>query len=181
MSSLFDVGNECIFSEDRRHRYTLRHVWDERLPPAMVIGLNPSTADEQKLDPTLRRVRGLLKADGFGSFVMTNLFAFRATDPKSMMCTDDRIGPANDSILRSVASEVLLAQGRIIAAWGIHGSWKDRDKEVVRLLSPAELWVWELTDAGQPRHPLYLPGGTKLVKWIVDSPAAVPSKLGHAS
>ncbi len=69
----------------------------------MWIGLNPSTADEQQLDPTLRRIRGFSQAWGFTAFVMTNVFAFRATVPADMKAQADPVGQDNDYWLGSMA------------------------------------------------------------------------------
>ena len=80
-----ESGNICAFSPDRVYRYTLLHSWADMLSPELKtiawIALNPSTADENQLDPTLRRIRVFSAAWGYNSFMMLNAFAFRATDP----------------------------------------------------------------------------------------------------
>lgn len=103
----------AIFSADRLYRYTLTRRWDGR-PMMAWIGLNPSTADETEDDPTIRRCTGFAKAWGYGGMVMLNLFAYRATDPKEMMCTAlirDPIGnPRNDELIQRVVwAETALA------------------------------------------------------------------------
>ena len=93
------MSNECVFSPDRRYRYTLIHRWDESLNPGHGIAwicLNPSTADEHQLDPTLRRIRDFSAVWGYAFFVMLNLFAWRATDPAGIKAAADPIGPDND-------------------------------------------------------------------------------------
>ena len=50
----------------------------------MVIGLNPSSANETVNDPTLRRVIALGKRLGMFGVVMTNLFSFRSTLPDAL-------------------------------------------------------------------------------------------------
>jgi hypothetical protein len=86
--------NPCTFSPCRRYRYVLHHDWTDLLdsPGGYVawIGLNPSTADEQQLDPTLRRVRSFTASMGYRRFVMLNLFGLRATDPKVMLAASNR-------------------------------------------------------------------------------------------
>ncbi|MGB1849554.1 MAG: DUF1643 domain-containing protein, partial [Litorivicinaceae bacterium] len=42
-------------------------------PVACVIGLNPSTADDQLDDPTNRRLIGLLDAESFKGYWLVNL------------------------------------------------------------------------------------------------------------
>src|SRR3954462_12457376 len=89
--------NRCNFSRCRRYRYTLEHVIDPALEPRRImwIGLNPSTADESQLDPTLRRVRAFSHAWGYTAFVMTNLFSFRATQPSDMKGQANPVGEHN--------------------------------------------------------------------------------------
>jgi hypothetical protein len=156
--------NPCRFSPDRRHRYTLLHTWDAPLSQgriAMWIGLNPSTADEHDLDPTLRRIRSFTAREGFNGFVMTNLFAYRATDPRAMKAAVDPVGNENDRwLVRSARGAAL-----IVAAWGTHGGFRGRDREVLTLLreSGRPVWCLGLTRAGFPRHPLYVGGDAPLV------------------
>lgn len=73
----------AMFSSDRAYRYALFREWGEE-SKLVVIGLNPSTADEYQDDPTIRRCIGYAKAWGHGGLVMLNLFAFRATQPGDM-------------------------------------------------------------------------------------------------
>lgn len=120
---------------------------------AMFIGLNPSTADETKDDPTIRRCIGFAKAWGYGALCMTNLFAWRDTYPAGMKLAADPIGEENDLWLQRVA----MSAGIIIAAWGTHGNFKSRNEAVIGHLSGfAELHHLGLSKDGHPRHPLYL-------------------------
>jgi hypothetical protein len=157
------LENACHFSADRRHRYSLVHRWNplfgERL--IMWIGLNPSTADEQQLDPTLTRIRSFSQREGFDGFLMTNLFGFRATDPKEMIRTPDPVGQENDQALLAAAQRC----EKIVAAWGAHGIHQDRALAVVRLLAKHKLWCLGTTKDGFPRHPLYVKGDQPLVRW----------------
>ena len=158
------MDRRTVFSDDRRYRYTLWRVWDLFNPNAlMVIGLNPSTADECRDDPTVRRCIGFAKTFGFGALCMMNLFAFRATDPKAMK--SEIFSPqeaANDSWLLHCADEANEGVTKIVCAWGVHGQWRDRDSAVEKLLSGNDLYCLGLTQAGYPRHPLYVKGDTKL-------------------
>ncbi|MBK8271403.1 MAG: DUF1643 domain-containing protein [Planctomycetes bacterium] len=65
----------------------------------MFIGLNPSTADETQDDPTVRRCIRYAQSWGYGALCMTNIFAYRSTDPLVMKRFDDPIGPKNDTAL----------------------------------------------------------------------------------
>lgn len=156
----------AVFSDDRNYRYVLSRHWSQnpgQQRHAMWIGLNPSTADEHRLDPTLRRVLGFTKDWGYDGFWMTNLFGFRATIPRVMLLQDDPVGPQNDEWLRTIAvrSEV------IVCAWGAHGSHRDRSQYVVNMLREAgqgdKLKCLGITQKGQPKHPLYLAADTALI------------------
>ena len=146
------------FSPCRTWRYTLTRRWADGRTVCFV-GLNPSTADETTLDPTCRRCVGFARAWGFGAYVMTNIFAYRSTDPKALLAVDDPVGPENDVAIRRVAFDASL----VIAAWGVHGALNDRGAQVVKMLQEIGVAVFCLgtTKAGHPKHPLYLPKGVK--------------------
>lgn len=155
------IYKSAVFSPCRTWRYVLNRRWDLR-PVAMFIGLNCSTADETQDDPTVRRCIGYAHAWGYGGLVMTNLFAFRATDPRVMKVASDPVGPSNDQHLRVAAISVVSEGGIVIAAWGNHGAYQGRSREVVelmgRIVAPKiKLMCLRVTKAGQPQHPLYLP------------------------
>jgi hypothetical protein len=162
------------FSPCRTYRYSLWRAWPDLLSPAkgyaMFIGLNPSTADETADDPTIRRCIGFARAWGYEGLCMTNLFAFRATDPADMLAHPEPVGNDNDHYL------VRLAQGAalVVAAWGAHGRHRGRDAQVVRLL-PA-LHCLRLTRGGSPAHPLYLPKALLPVQWSREDTTAVHAR-----
>lgn len=170
------ISDGCEFSECRRWRYTLWRTWQQQGAQAdlfaaglnqrrdeylMIVGLNPSTADERVDDPTIRRCINFARKYGFGGLCMTNLFGWRATDPKSMMkwsiMGHDVIGKDNDHWLAESARNA----GLIICAWGNDGPFLGRAKAVIALLQQhvrGPLHCFRKTGAGEPEHPLYLPG-----------------------
>jgi len=146
------MNRKTIFSPDRMYRYTLWREWDIFNPDyAMFIGLNPSTADEIKNDPTVRRCIGFAKDWGYGALCMTNAFAYRATDPREIISCALPIGSENDKWLVKVAKDA----GIVIAAWGVNGSFLSRDKGVLKLLHNS-IYCLGKTKDGYPRHPLYV-------------------------
>lgn len=152
----------AIFSEDRQHRYTLWREWcpadgSIQKPYAMFIGLNPSTADEVQDDPTIRRCIGFAKLWGYRALCMTNLFAFRATNPKDMASAVDPVGPDNDKWLRASALQAEV----IVAAWGKEGAFMKRDIHVINMF--ADLKCLGTNKDGSPKHPLYLKKDTELI------------------
>ena len=151
----------AIFSTDRRHRYILWRIWDEETKPLMVIGLNPSTADEIKNDPTVTRCIKRAYNLGFGGLYMANLYGYRSTDPKGLKHTDDPVGLYNDSTILSYASE----SGMIIAAWGTHGS--SRGPMLANYLknNGIQLHALRILKHNIPAHPLYLPYDLKPIEY----------------
>lgn len=162
-----DAPSVAVYSDCERFRYLLTRVWDESGPRALFVMLNPSTATEVQNDPTVERCERRARALGFGAFRVTNIFAFRATDPKNMRAEPDPVGPENDAaILESV--RWVGAGGRIICAWGAHGAHMGRGAAVERLLrgSGHELFHLGLTKAGDPKHPLYIGYDRQPEPWL---------------
>ena len=97
---------------------------------------------------------------GVGGIVVVNLFAFRATSPDEMMTTEDPIGPLNDHTILKAAR----AAGMAICAWGNSGSHLGRSSSLKKILvdKGVELFCLGTNDSGEPKHPLYIKGGTKL-------------------
>lgn len=126
----------------------------------MFIGLNPSTADEVNDDPTVRRCIRFAQRWGYGALCMTNIFAYRATDPNVMKTQADPVGKLNDRYLKSAAHQA----GIVVAAWGTHGAHEDREEKVLGLLR-GKLSCLGTTKAGHPRHPLYLRADTVPQPW----------------
>ena len=140
----------AVFSRCGRYRYVLRRQWDSWKGVVMFVGLNPSTADAEKDDPTIRRCVRFARDLGFGSVIVVNLFAYRATRPGVLRDVRDPVGRLNDRWIERCRKEADL----VIAAWGVHGSWRGRDRAVMSRLG--EMICLGHTKAGQPRHPLYL-------------------------
>ena len=144
----------------RQYRYALWRIWDRSLPAVMFIGLNPSTADARRDDPTLVRCIGFATDWGYGGVYTANLFAYRATDPRDMKAAKSPVGPANNEVILSLVARV----DKVIAAWGNDGAWLARDAQVRALLP--ELHYLKMNRSGQPAHPLYLPKGLQPRPWL---------------
>lgn len=157
---LFDgVDRQALLSPCQRYRYNLWRGWDDR-PPALFIGLNPSTADAEKDDPTIRRCVRFARDWGYGGLWMANLYAWRSTDPKGLCSADYPVGDENDNWLSSMAWHA----GIVIAAWGAWpGPDPHRPAAVMDLVGG--LHVLGLTKKGEPRHPLYMPAATQPQRW----------------
>lgn len=156
------VTNGAEFSPCRTYRYALWRFWLYQSDANCVafIGLNPSTADENVNDPTIRRCIDFAKRWGYGGLYMLNLFAFRATDPAVMKAAADPIGPQNNEQLAYYQSRV----GLVIAAWGKHGSHAGRASAIKGILR-GPLHCLGTNNDGSPKHPLYVKGDTIPVEW----------------
>lgn len=125
--------------------------------------LNPSTADELKLDPSCTRARLYAERWGFGALVVTNLFAWRATDPQDLKRAREPVGRRNDAAILDAARGSDL----VLCAWGNHGAHRDRSAAVLEMLrgAGAKLHVLRLNAGGEPAHPLYRPKTLKPRRW----------------
>ncbi|NCO86970.1 MAG: DUF1643 domain-containing protein [Rhodobacterales bacterium] len=158
-----DAASEAVYSDCDRYRYLLTRVWDAGGRRALFVMLNPSTATETQNDPTVERCERRARALGFGAFRVTNIFAWRDTDPRAMRAAADPVGPLNDTAIR----ESVGWADMIVAAWGTHGAHLGRGAQVERLLRATgrPLHVLGLTQAGHPQHPLYIGYDRQPVPW----------------
>jgi hypothetical protein len=169
------VRSGAQFSDDRRYRYALWREWESgpTVRSFVVIGLNPSTADESEDDPTIRRCIAFAKREGCGRLVMLNLFALRATDPRVMKAHPEPVGIDNDGVIWRRTQPSLGDQPIVVAAWGVHGVHRDRDMRVRQFAPP--LVCFGVTKDGHPRHPLYLRADAPLVPYPPPERAPVPA------
>lgn len=168
------------FSRCRKYRYRLTRGVGYLMP---VVMLNPSTADAVVDDPTIRRLlgfaaRGLraypsqapVRYDGID---VVNLYGLRATNPKDMLAAADPYGPDNDAHLAAFCQ--WYRNQPIIVAWGTHARREavDRFLAIAREHSAAgRLVCFGYTQAGHPRHPLYLSYSQPLVRYQGARPSA---------
>ncbi|KAF3884083.1 DUF1643 domain-containing protein [Tolypothrix bouteillei VB521301_2] len=135
------------------YRYLLRREWDDNAGQTTFVMLNPSTADASQDDRTLCRCIHFARFWGYGSVEVVNLFAYRATKPRDLFQVTDPVGSKNNSYLQAATERAAL----VIVAWGIHGSFLNRDRVVLSLISACQsLYCLGQTKAGHPRHPLYI-------------------------
>lgn len=153
----------AILSDCGRYRYRLHRQVTASDRVALFIMLNPSTADAQQDDPTIRRCMGFARSMECGLLVVVNLFAYRSKSPKILMSAPEPVGPENDRHISAAAVEADLSGGKIVCAWGAHGGHLGRAAVVMRslLLSVCEPVSLGETRNGSPRHPLYLPSSAR--------------------
>ena len=73
----------------------------------------------------------------------------------------DPVGRRNDVTIRDLIQKCQL----IVIAWGAHGALHNRDRKVIDMIRGRQLFCLGMTEAGQPRHPLYLSAETPLVTY----------------
>ena len=150
----------AVFSDCRKYRYALWRIWNEHMPIAMIIGLNPSTADQTRNDPTITRCINFASSWGYGGVCVTNLFGFRATAPTELKAHHDPIGKENDAWVHEMAKRSAIT----VAAWGNHGKFLNRSLEILPSLD--QLHCIKMNKSGEPAHPLYLKAELKPVPMI---------------
>ena len=145
-----------------RYRYTLTRIWGEPDGDrAVFILLNPSTADAERDDPTIRRCIAYARAWGFAGLEILNLFAWRSTDPRTLRMVPDPIGPMN---LANVY-DVTRSTPTIICGWGQDPAvttWGQAERVINDLRALGRtLSALKINADGSPAHPLYLSGELK--------------------
>ena len=150
-----DAPSVAVYSDCERYRYTLTRTWNAGGKRVLFVLLNPSTATEVQNDPTVERCERRARALGYGAFRVCNIFAFRATDPRVMRAQADPVGPLNDAAIRDGCGWA----DAVICAWGTHGAHLDRGAAVEDLIRDATAVPYHLglSQAGHPKHPLYIP------------------------
>ena len=149
----------AVISDDGRYRYELRRRWAPG-PLLEWVMLNPSTADAAEDDPTIRRCIKFARDWGFNGIRVTNLFAYRATNPDELGKTNDPFGPENSEYLRSAFGPIT------VCAWGSHKyvGRVNQNTDVFERENTAFLCLGYNQD-GSPKHPLYVPANRGLSPW----------------
>lgn len=153
---LEDRGAEI--SADGVYRYLLWRRWNSMGPRVLFIMLNPSTADANVDDPTIRRCIAFARSWGMGGIRVVNLYPFRATNPAELLMAKEPLGIDNFEYIERAIDK----QGIAVAAWGANKAaanheltWKT--KNLFRALS-VPLYALKITADGHPGHPLYIKG-----------------------
>lgn len=150
----------AIFTEDRRYRYALWRIWSTVRPPMLLIGLNPSYANELKDDPTVTRCIVRAERYGYGGLLMANLYGYVSTDPKELLTNGDTVGELTDHYLKQMIS----ISGRQVCGWGSFKPVVKRAPTVLAMIK--EPYCLGVNQDGQPKHPLYIGYKIPIRKYI---------------
>ncbi len=145
------LASGALFDATGQYRYALWRCWQPDGKRLAFVMLNPSSADAEINDPTIRRCIGFAQAWGYGGLEVVNLFAFRTAHPSHLVSVADPVGATcNAAILRAVERA-----DRTVIAWGNWGRLHGRAEAVLALIEPP-LYCLGRNQSGHPRHPLYL-------------------------
>lgn len=149
------------FSECGLYRYSLWRIWDESKPLVMFVGLNPSTANAENDDPTIRRVKSISATLGYGGIYMCNCFAYISTNPKMLQAETLEATIKNADVLKRVAERC----AEVIFAWGNFDIVKKMgvDKKMSEAFPTAKALF--INKNGSPKHPLYCRADSQLVQY----------------
>lgn len=166
------IKSTADFSKCNKFRYTLIRNFKCGNGTLTFILLNPSTANEEFNDPTIARCENRTIAMGFKQMVITNIYPFRATNPKEMFAS--KVARGEKSKIKSLIyknNEAIVSQAKksklVICAWGCHAQSESTADEVKEILdaNKIKLHVLELSKGGRPKHPLYLKNDLVPMLW----------------
>lgn len=160
-----------IKNKENSARFTLGKIGKRNL---FIIGINPSTAEPNKLDNTVTKVEKLALANGYDGWVMLNVYPQRATNPNDIHIEIDmKIHKENLKQL-----ELLIQENSNFDIWAGWGTLINKRpflklclKDVVKVLGVERNWIHlnELTKYGHPKHPLYLPHNSEFKKFNINA------------
>ncbi|MBR6534272.1 MAG: DUF1643 domain-containing protein [Clostridia bacterium] len=154
------------------YRYILGTVGKK---PLITIGINPSTAQPDDLDNTLKSVERISSFNGFDSFIMFNVYAQRATDP-DMMDKELNASLHNENML---AFEWILQKSEQPAIWAAWGTIIEKRpylkkclEDMIRIgnrYNASWFTAGKRSKKGHPHHPLYLRKNTSIDQFDIDA------------
>ena len=150
-----NILRKARFSIDKKHRYRLSRHWDLNKPQLLYIMLNPSIGNETIDDPTIRRLLSFTKKFDYGGFFVGNLFTYITPNPKTL---DTSIGLTNKNL--NVLTNLVSKADEVVYAWG---NSIEEPNELKKLISNPMCFGKNLN--GTPKHPLYLPSNSKIIKF----------------
>ena len=150
-----NILRNARFSSDKKHRYKLSRHWDLNKPQILYIMLNPSIGNESIDDPTIRRLLSFTKKFDYGGFFVGNLFTYITPNPKTL---DTSIGLTNKNL--NVLTNLVSKADEVVYAWG--NSIEEPNK-LKKFISNQMCFGKNLN--GTPKHPLYLPSNSKIIKF----------------
>ncbi|KKK60749.1 hypothetical protein LCGC14_3021250 [marine sediment metagenome] len=158
------ISGALFSDENRRFRYALWRIWQPDGDKLLFIGLNPSTANDVKDDPTIRRLIRFAKSWGFGGLFAGNLFSLVTADPAVLWFSSSKeeVNGPNDIALKQMSG----LSRKVMVGWGNQGIYAGTRPEEVLALIGQPVFCIKRTKEGQPFHPLYMPLSSQLVPYV---------------
>lgn len=167
------MKRSAVISPCGQYRYRLEREWDTKGRTVAFIMVNPSTANAEQDDATIRKCLGFAYRWDYGRLLVANLFAYRATDIKALRNMEKPVGLYNTPHLK----ETMWAADQVVVAWGPLGKLpahlRNRWRIVPKLAQELGTTYQPLPLAclgnpckdGQPRHPLMVAYDTPRQWW----------------
>jgi len=152
---------------------TARYLLGEKGRHSLVcVGINPSTAEPNNLDNTLRNVKSRAEALGYDSWLMINVYPQRATNPNELHKTlDEEMHGAN---MKEIKAALNKTEFDIWAAWGTliekRAYLWNCLKDIYSMIGVQSAWysIGKISKNGHPHHPLYLRNGLPMNRFEID-------------
>lgn len=161
----------CFPPDDKKIRLVLKKNGEK---PLLVLGLNPSTADERHPDATIRKIMGFAERWGYDSFIMVNVYPLRSTFPSALPKEfDEDLHIQNYRTIEKVISslgytEVLVCYGDNITVQPYLEFCKSEILKMLSAYSKLKLVrISDLTIKGNPRHPCRLSYNSPKMEYVV--------------
>jgi len=147
------IKSKALFSDDGLHRFLLHKEWDSQKKSAMIIMINPNTADTVNMDLTTILTINNLNKLGFGTVNIVNLYS-RIMEKLSLRFNSDEDLLENDT--DKIIKQYATMSDAIIIAWGCVGNnsqrVRERQKELLELLKNHANKLYKIGKEGF--HPL---------------------------
>lgn len=162
------ITKGASFSDCGKYRFVLWRIWNHDLPRLMVIGLNPSTANAETDDPTIKRVMSVAANNGYGGIYMTNCFPIVSSDPSVLpgftvdIHTDNYV---DDQWKRNTKELIATRQicADVVFAWGNFKIVRESGQDKILSESFPRALAFYINKNGSPKHPLYCKSNTVFV------------------
>ena len=161
------MNRSAWLSECNKYRYTLTRTWNDCGLLYAYFGINPSTADANIDDATVKRWIGFTGRNRGKGFVVGNVFAYRATNVKELADVYDPVGGnSNYTHLKNIISDADV----LVPCWGntkkvperLRGEIESLKDIILDSNKPVKVFGW--TKSNDPKHPLMLPYSTQLIQ-----------------
>lgn len=158
------ISGALFSDENKKYRYALWRLWDNEKPALLFIGLNPSTANEIKDDPTVIKMVGFAKILGYGGLYVGNLFSIVSANPEVLFLepSKEEVNGPNDVAIKNMREFLTTT---VIVGWGEWGQNAGlRPARVIEILGES-VFCLKINKSGEPCHPLYLPRDSKPIPY----------------